>query len=127
MSSFGKECGFVEAFICFKKNNSSMVFRHDQVLGTFLQSTQPVITKSTITTCGTMGPPIGLFPLTDSSHFFSFSNSFVVVKLLIKMPLQHVTSMYFMVTSKVSKFYVKRNLNSHITGDLFCLHFVLAT
>lgn len=43
------------------------------------------------------------------------------------MPLQNVTSMYFMVTSKMSKFYVKRNLNSHIAGDLFCLHFILAT
>lgn len=93
LSSLWKECGFVETFICFKQSNASMIFRYDHVLGTFLQSTQPVMTKITILTCGTVGPPIGLFPLTDSFSIFSFSNSFVVVKLVIKMPLQNVTSM----------------------------------
>lgn len=92
MSSLWKECGFMETFICFKQSNASMVFRHDQVLGTFLQATQPIMTKITNPTCGTVGPPIGLFPLTDSFPIFSFSNSFVVVKLVSKMPHQNVTS-----------------------------------
>lgn len=32
-----------------------MIFKHDQVLGTFLQATQPIMTKITNPTCGTVG------------------------------------------------------------------------